>query len=156
MIKIYIMKISNKIEELGDCCKSSGHSNKKKNNKLGYFSMVLFLLMTSVQMVYAQVPTITSFSPASAKGGATVTITGTNFTGVTSVKFGNVEATSFTVLNTSTITAIVSSSGQSGRISVTTGLGTAYISNFVFLPAPSCNIVGPLKGCLGKNLTYTV
>ncbi|SHN22025.1 IPT/TIG domain-containing protein, partial [Flavobacterium xinjiangense] len=150
------MKISNKIEELGDCCKSSGHSNKKKNNKLGYFSMVLFLLMTSVQMVYAQVPTITSFSPASAKGGATVTITGTNFTGATSVKFGTEAAASFTVVNSTTITAIVSSSGQSGQISVTTTNGTATINNFVFLPPPACNIVGPLKGCLGTNLTYTV
>ncbi|MBG6111279.1 uncharacterized protein YegP (UPF0339 family), partial [Flavobacterium sp. CG_9.10] len=150
------MKISNTIEELGDCCHSSGHSNKKKNKKLGYFSIVLFLLMTSVQMVYAQVPTITSFSPTSAKGGATVTIIGTNFTGATSVKFGTEAAASFTVVNSTTITAVVSSSGESGRIFVTTAAGTAEIINFIFLPPPSCNIVGPLKACFGNNLTYQV
>ncbi|MFV8392612.1 IPT/TIG domain-containing protein, partial [Flavobacterium sp. LB2P6] len=150
------MEISNKIEELGDCYKKSDHSNKKNNNKVGFFSMVLFLLMTSVQMVYAQVPTITGFSPASAKAGATVTITGTNFTGATSVKFGTQAATSFTVVNSSTITAVVSSSGESGRIFVTTAAGTAEIVNFVFLPPPSCNIVGPLKACFGTNLTFTV
>ncbi|MFV8337384.1 IPT/TIG domain-containing protein, partial [Flavobacterium sp. RSP29] len=150
------MEISNKIEELGDCYKKSDHSNKKNNNKVGFFSMVLFLLMTTVQMVYAQVPTITGFSPASAKAGATVTITGTNFTGATSVKFGTQAATSFTVVNSSTITAVVSSSGESGRIFVTTAAGTAEIVNFVFLPPPSCNIVGPLKACFGTNLTFTV
>ncbi|MFV5696158.1 IPT/TIG domain-containing protein, partial [Flavobacterium sp. LB3P122] len=150
------MEISNKIEELGDCYKKSDNSNKKKNTKLGYFSLLLFLLMSTVQMVYAQVPTITGFSPASAKTGDIVTITGTNFTGATSVKFGTQSATSFTVVNSSTITAVVSSSGESGRIFVTTSGGTADIDNFVFIAPPSCNIVGPLKACFGSNLTFTV
>ena len=44
-------------------------------------------------------PTITSFTPTvgPAAGGTTVTITGTNFTGATSVKFGTTAAASFTV-----------------------------------------------------------
>src|SRR6266540_2414644 len=45
----------------------------------------------------AAVPTISSFSPSSGPVGASVTISGTNLTGATAVKFGGVAATSFSV-----------------------------------------------------------
>jgi hypothetical protein len=53
-------------------------------------------------------PTVVSVSPASGsvQGGATVTITGTGFTGATSVLFGAVAASSFTVVSPTTITAV--------------------------------------------------
>ena len=63
-------------------------------------------------------PSITSFSPGSASVGATVTITGKNFTGATSVKFNGVEASSFTVVNANSITAVVPAGASSGRITV--------------------------------------
>ena len=69
-------------------------------------------------------PTITSFSPASGAVGASVTISGTNFTGATSVKF-NAQAASFSVTNATTITATVPSCSSTGTISVTTPNGTA-------------------------------
>ena len=52
-------------------------------------------------------PTVTGLSPASGStsGGTSVTITGTNFTGATAVKFGTVAATRFTVNNATSITA---------------------------------------------------
>ena len=55
------------------------------------------------------VPTITSFTPSSGSTGTVVTITGTNFTGATAVAFGGTPATSFTVVNATTITATVGS-----------------------------------------------
>jgi len=69
-------------------------------------------------------PTITSFTPTSAGRGTTVTITGTNFTGTTTVMFGATAASSFIVVNSTTITAVVGS-GSTGLISVTTDGGTA-------------------------------
>ncbi|MEI9808312.1 MAG: IPT/TIG domain-containing protein [Bacteroidota bacterium] len=52
-------------------------------------------------------PKVVSFSPASAATGETITITATNITGVNAVSFGGTPAVSFTVVNASTITAIV-------------------------------------------------
>lgn len=52
-------------------------------------------------------PTVTGVSPSSGDpaGGAHVTITGTNFTGATSVTFGGSAATGVTVVNSTMITA---------------------------------------------------
>lgn len=53
-------------------------------------------------------PTFTSITPVSGTtaGSTTVTITGTGFTGATAVTFGNTPATSFVVVDDSTITAV--------------------------------------------------
>jgi hypothetical protein len=58
---------------------------------------------------YASLPTVTGVSPASgpSAGGTAVTITGTNFTNVTSVLFGGTAATNFNVMNSTTIEAQV-------------------------------------------------
>jgi len=65
-------------------------------------------------------PTVTSVTPNSGPGagGNTVTITGTGFTGATSVTFGGVAATSFAVVNDTTITSVVPSSSANGAVSV--------------------------------------
>jgi hypothetical protein len=78
-------------------------------------------------------PTITSFTPASAASGATVTITGTNFTGATAVSFGGTAATSFNVVSATSITAVVAS-GTTGTVSVSTAVGTCTSgSSFTFI-----------------------
>ncbi len=73
-------------------------------------------------------PLVTSVTPSTGPptGGNTVTITGTGFTGATSVTFGGVAATSFTVVNDTTITSVVPSGSTSGAVSVivTTGVGS--------------------------------
>ncbi|MES2332510.1 MAG: LamG-like jellyroll fold domain-containing protein [Bacteroidota bacterium] len=71
-----------------------------------------------------QPPAITSFTPAFAANGNTVTISGTNFADVTAVSFGGTAATSFAVVNATTITAVVPPNA-SGTIKVTTNSGTA-------------------------------
>lgn len=82
------------------------------------------------------VPTITSFTPTSAAAGATVTITGTNFTGATAVSFGSTAAASFSVVSASSITAVLAA-GATGSVSVTTPSGTATKAGFTFVgPAP--------------------
>jgi hypothetical protein len=72
-------------------------------------------------------PTIAAISPntGSVAGGTTVTITGTNFlnplngpdTG-TSVRFGTIAATSVTVLNATTLTAVVPAAAAAGAVDV--------------------------------------
>ena len=73
----------------------------------------------NVQLSVAIAPTVTSVSPSSGSpaGGNTVTITGTGFTGATSVTFGGVASPNFTVVNDTTIIATVPS-GTGGNVSV--------------------------------------
>jgi uncharacterized repeat protein (TIGR03803 family) len=72
-------------------------------------------------------PKITSFSPPSGPVGTPVTINGSGLIQATSVKFGTVLATTFTVVSDSEVTADVPSGLSSGAvtISITTPGGTA-------------------------------
>jgi uncharacterized delta-60 repeat protein len=76
-------------------------------------------------------PDITSFSPIIAGNGETVVITGTGFTGVTTVNFGNQAATSFVVDSDTQITAIVGN-GTSGALTVTNSAGSDFENGFIF------------------------
>src|SRR5205809_4595057 len=86
----------------------------------------LGVLWTSdpVTVAVSNPPTISSFTPASGPVGTSVTISGTNFTGATAVRFNGTSA-NFTVNSASTITASVPAGATSGSISVTTSAGTA-------------------------------
>lgn len=64
------------------------------------------------------------FAPIYALPGATVTIKGRYLDNATSVKFGGVEAASFTVIDGQTINAIVPAGAVTGAITVTTPGGT--------------------------------
>src|SRR5207244_4224736 len=69
-------------------------------------------------------PKIDSLSPTSGLPGASITLTGTSFTGATAVRFGAAIAV-FTVDTDSTIRATVPATASTGPISVTTPGGTA-------------------------------
>jgi hypothetical protein len=66
----------------------------------------------------AAAPTVTAATPAGAAVGALVTITGTNFTTATSVKFLAVSATVFTIVGGSSIVAVMPA-GVAGSAPVT-------------------------------------
>jgi len=83
-------------------------------------------------------PTISSFTPTTAAAGATVTITGTNFTDATAVSFGGTAAASFSVVSATSITAVVAS-GTTGSVSVTTPGGTVSLAGFTFAMVPPGN-----------------
>lgn len=100
------------------------------------------------------IPTVSSFTPASAASGATVSITGTNLTGATAVSFGSVAAISFTVNSATSITAVVGT-GASGNVSVTTAGGTATLAGFTFIPSPTITSFTPASGANGASITIT-
>lgn len=102
-------------------------------------------------------PVISSFTPAIGVAGTIVTITGINFTGVTEVKFGGIPAASFTVNNSTTITATVGA-GSSGSVTVVTANGTATLTGFNFgVPtiAATVNAFTPVSGPAGSIVTIT-
>ena len=97
-------------------------------------------------------PTITSFTPSIGGSGTTITITGTNFTGATSVTFGNDTVTSFSIVSSTTITAVLAN-GASGNVSVTTPGGTASLQGFTYVPAPIINSFAPASAGIGDTIT---
>ncbi|WHU02967.1 IPT/TIG domain-containing protein [Sphingomonas sp. NIBR02145] len=114
------------------------------------------------QFTYIPAPTITSISPTAGPtgGGTSVTITGTNFTGVTAVTFGGTAATGFTFVNATTITA-TSPAGSAGTVDirVTTSGGTSATSasdQFTYIAAPTVTSVSPIAGPTGGGQTVTI
>ncbi|MEQ1751815.1 MAG: choice-of-anchor D domain-containing protein, partial [Prosthecobacter sp.] len=82
----------------------------------------------------SQAPTIASIIPntGSIVGGASVTITGTKFTGATAVSFGGTAATSFEIVNDTTITAITPASTVGAKSVLVTTLGGTNAANTLF------------------------
>lgn len=86
-------------------------------------------------------PVITSVSPASGTdaGGTSVTITGTDLTGATAVTFGGTAATSFTVDDSTQITA-TTPAGTVGAVDVavtTPGGDDTSVGAFIYTAAPA-------------------
>jgi hypothetical protein len=94
----------------------------------------------TINVVSSSVPAITSFTPGNAcsNSNQVVTITGTNFSGVTDVQFNGVAAASYTVNSDTQINATLPTSTTSGTITVTTPDGTATsIQSFTVNPLPT-------------------
>ena len=102
---------------------------------------------------FTVLPVISKFTPTSGVVGDVVTVTGTAFTGATTVKFGYVTA-EFTVSSYKTILATVPAGAPTGKILVTTPSGSASsAANFKVLP----DIVSfaPVSGKVGTTVTIT-
>lgn len=96
-------------------------------------------------------PTIASFSPDTACTDFIVTITGTNLNGATAVSLGGVAASSFSVVSSTTINAVVGS-GASGLVKVTTAYGTATKPGFVYTTRLKVTGFTPLSGPVGTTV----
>jgi hypothetical protein len=106
-------------------------------------------------------PVVTAVSPSSGStaGGTSVTITGTGFTAVTTVSFGSVAATSFTVNSTTSITAVAPAESAgivdvrvTSRFFGTSPIGVA--DQFTYqVPAPVCTTT--ITGTHSAQLTVS-
>jgi hypothetical protein len=92
-------------------------------------------------------PVITALSPAAAPAGMSIIISGTGFTGVSAVTFGMAPA-SFTVIDDTTITAIVPSGTGAIGVEVTGVGGVSNSTTFNYVPG-----TGFLLGPDGNYLT---
>jgi sugar lactone lactonase YvrE len=94
------------------------------------------LSVTYVQPIPA--PTITSLNPATGPVGTQVTITGTNLSNASAVRFNGTPASSFVVNSATSLTAVVAAGTTTGRVTVTTSGGTATSPyDFVVRVAPT-------------------
>ncbi|WP_156516411.1 beta strand repeat-containing protein [Nocardia arizonensis] len=98
---------------------------------------------------YLPVPTLTALTPNQGPitGGNTVTLTGTGFTRVTTVSFGGILASSFTVVSDTQVTAIAPAGGLgSVGVTVTSPGGTSNGILYSYVAAPTLGAVTPNAG----------
>lgn len=127
-----------------------------KSVPLVLVAVVATLLPTRVALAAA--PSISSIAPASGQRGATVTVSGTGFSGATAVRF-NGAAASYTVSSDSVVEAVAPQNATSGPITVVTPGGTATSSSsYVMPPLPTALRiwVGPSRLTYGTALTIGV
>jgi len=111
---------------------------------------------------YLVVPAVTGLTPTSGPlaGGTSVTVTGTGFTGATTVEFGPTPGTGLTVVNDTTIT--VTSPAGTGTVDVTVmnAVGTSPANppadQFTYVAAPTVTGVSPTSGPGGGGTSVTI
>ncbi|MFC5457339.1 beta strand repeat-containing protein [Prosthecobacter fluviatilis] len=110
---------------------------------------------------YVLPPTVTAISATSgsANGGATVTITGTNFTGATGVSIGGTAATGITVVDDTSLTCITPAhSAGTASVLVTTpgGTNTANSLYTYVLTPPTLTDISPIAGSTAGGTSVTL
>jgi hypothetical protein len=94
-------------------------------------------------------PTISSFSPASGLAGDAVTITGTNFAGVTSITIGSIGFTTANIDSRTQLTATIPSSALTGKLTVKNLAG--YSTTLTYYGVlPRIDSLSPASGSVGS------
>ncbi len=145
-------------------CSSSSPSTQQLTAQVtsasGTKDSTTFVVYPPSGTVAAISTSVTSLSPNTgpAVGGRLVTISGSGFTGATSVKFGTAAATSYTVVNSSTITATSPPGTGTVDVTVTTAAGTSPTNPLdQFTYAPTVTAISPSTGGTvgGTSVTIT-
>ena len=101
-------------------------------------------------------PTITDFNPKTGGGAKVVTLTGTNFAGVTQVTFNGFPALSLQIDSDTQVTVRVPRGAGTGMVVVTNNIGSATsTASFVGLPDLRIVSVTPQTGKPGDTITLT-
>ncbi len=102
-------------------------------------------------------PTVGNLSPASGNIGSTVTLTGTNFTDVTGVRFSNNVTAQFTVNSATQLTATVPAGAVTGPLTLSK-LGCADVQTASFNVTGACPTVSglnPTSGAVGSSVVIS-
>jgi hypothetical protein len=105
---------------------------------------------------FATAPTVTLLSPNTGPVGTSVTITGTNLTGASAVRFNGTAASSFVVNSATSITAVVAAGTTTGLVSVTTPSGTATSTTPFVVRVPPTTVADAYSTPAGVTLTGNV
>lgn len=102
-------------------------------------------------------PTLSTFTPNAGLSGTSITITGSGFTGATSVRFGGVSASSFVVNSSTQITATVAPGSYTGSVSVTLPFVTVSKPVYFFTTpvAPTVSSFTPTSAGTGSQVTIS-
>ena len=117
---------------------------------------------SSHEFTFLTRPDVTGVTPTNGptKGGSSITITGTNFTGVTAVTFGRIPARTYRVISTSSISATAPSESV-GTVNVSVGAvgGTSTSSSanqFTYKPVPTVTSLSPSTGSTSGGTVVTI
>jgi hypothetical protein len=125
-------------------------------------SIAVIVLLAGASAARAAVPAIVGLLPQSGPivGGNSVNIYGNDFVGVTGVMFGPTNATSYTVVSPTQITATAPPGGGSSvHIRVTNMFGTSAISasdEYNYIAGPSVSMVNPSSGPAAGGTHVTI
>lgn len=103
-------------------------------------------------------PTISSFTPNVGTPGTWVTVSGTRFQNISSIRFNGIPVpinqSTVQIFSTSQLRVRVPSNGSTGKISITNSTATATsASDFFFsLPTPSISRITPDSGFVGERI----
>jgi hypothetical protein len=99
-------------------------------------------------------PSVERFDPAIAGEGTKIIIKGNNFSNATAVLFGGIPASSFTIIDSSTIEAITGK-GAGGAVEVINNYGSGKLSGFTFTAPPVIESFTPDLADSGVVVTIT-
>jgi hypothetical protein len=107
---------------------------------------------------YAAPPVLNSAVPAQGPtaGGVQVTLTGSNLLNASAVRFGSTDATSFTVVSATQITATAPPGAGSAPITVITPGGTSNPVAFAYVAAPTLTALVPSSGPTSAGTVVTL
>jgi uncharacterized repeat protein (TIGR01451 family) len=113
--------------------------------------------ISSATNFFAQ-PMFVSFAPTNGRPGTNVVLTGTNFTGISGISFGDVAATDFTISNNTSIRVTVPANASTGVINVSPPAGTIFppaSSSLTFRILPNIFNFSPTSGSPNTSVTLT-
>jgi subtilase family serine protease len=103
-------------------------------------------------------PGVSKLAPAAGptRGATKVTITGSNLGAVAAVKFGNLQASSFTLVSNTKLVAVAPPGRGTATVTLATYDGTAHGTKaFRYVVMPSVRAVRPASGRSGARVTLT-
>jgi IPT/TIG domain len=116
---------------------------------------------SSGHFTYVPPPSVTGVEPTEGPeaGKTSVTISGSNLSNATAVKFGSSNATSFKVESPTSVTAVSPAGAGAVDVTVTTSGGTSATSSadhFTYVPPPSVIRVQPAEGPEAGKTSVTI
>jgi hypothetical protein len=100
-------------------------------------------------------PTIKGVDPKTGASPTAITITGSNLSGASSVKFGTVEQTAFITKEKDKLIVAVPNNAESGNVKVVTKEGQEATSADPFIAKPILNPLGTKQAGAGKTIEVT-
>lgn len=100
-------------------------------------------------------PSVTNFSPAVVKNGATLTITGTHLDLVTGVTFGNDVTGIINGQSATTLEVIVPLTAVEAKVTLSTNSGKTAETAVISLVKPTISSIAPLSLMAGNDITIT-
>lgn len=111
---------------------------------------LLFLTIYGI----AQQHTVTAYAPKNAYAGETITISGTNLTGVTGISFGGTPVTSYNIVSATSITAVVGAGSTGSMVVSKTGYTDVTVTGFTYSTYPTVSrIITDFGGFWNTNTT---